>query len=109
MHSRRLACLLLGLWLGGGIFMEWMARENLLAVDRMIAQPAPAATLRIKLMGKEQAYLLLRYQANEENRYCYEVWEGMQVALSAVFFFFLLFGTTEGKVSLALALAMMIL
>lgn len=89
--------------------MEWVARENLLGVDRMLAEPDPAATLRIKLLGRDQASLLLRYQANEQNRYCYEIWETAQVVLAALFFFFLLFGTTEGKTSLGLALLLMIL
>jgi hypothetical protein len=108
MHSRRLACLLLGLWLGGGLFMEWVSRVNLLAVDRLLAEPSPGASLRIKTLGKDQAYLLLRYQANERNRYDYEIWEIVQVVLSTFFFFFLLFATTEGKFSLSLALLLMV-
>src|ERR1035438_7375562 len=35
MHSRRLACLLLGLWFGGGAFMQWISTENYRAVDRL--------------------------------------------------------------------------
>jgi|SRR5579863_718052 len=109
MHSRRLACLLLGLWLGAGVLMAWVARENLLGVDRLLAQPDPAATLRIKALGRDQAHLLLRYYGSEQNRHFYELWEIVQVVLSAVFFFFLLFGTTEGKFSLTLALLLMVL
>ena len=89
--------------------MEWVARENLLAVNRVLAQPSPAATLRIKALGKDQAYFLLRYQADEQNRFSYEVWEVVQMIIAASFFFFLLFGTTEGKFSLALALLLLIL
>jgi hypothetical protein len=37
------------------------------------------------------------------------VWETVQVVLGAVFFFFLLFGTTEGKISLVLALVLVVL
>jgi len=87
----------------------WVTRENLLSVDRILAQPDPAATLRIKVLGKEEARLLLRYEASEMNRYYLEIWEIVQVVLGALFFFFLLFGTTEGKFSLALALVLLIL
>ena len=93
--------------------MEWVSRENLAAVDRILAQPDPAAAVRIamldKTLGKNETRLLLRYEASEQNRYYYELWEIVQVVLGAVFFFFLLFGTSEGKISLALALAMLVL
>src|SRR5690348_7945786 len=99
MHSRRLACFLLGLWLGTGVFMEWVSRENLAAVDRLLAQPDPAAAVRIamldKTLGKNETRLLLRHQASEQNRYYYELWEIVQLVVAAGFFFFLLFGTTE--------------
>ena len=88
--------------------MEWVSRENLAAVDRMLAQPDPAATLRIRMLGKDQARLLLRYQAAEQNRFYYENWEIVQMVLAAVFFFFLLFGTGEGKTPLVLALLLLV-
>jgi hypothetical protein len=109
MHSRRLACLLLGLWLGGGLLMQWVTRESLLGVDRVLAQPDPAATLRIKVLGRDQVRLLLRYEVSEQNRYNLELWEIVQVVLAAIFFFFLLFGTSEGKFSLTLALLLLVL
>ena len=113
MHTRRLACFLLGLWLGAGVFMEWVSRENVAVADRILAQPDPAAAVRIamldKAIGKNETRLLLRYEASEQNRSYYELWEIVQVVLAALFFFFLLFGTTEGKVSLALALTLLIL
>lgn len=98
---------MLGLWLAGGLFMAWVATENFASADRLAAQPEPAATLRIKLLGRDEARLLLRYEAAEQNRYYFEFWESVQVVVGALFFFFLLFGTTEGKFSLALALAML--
>ena len=109
MHSRRLACFVLGLWVAGGFFMAWVASENFGSVDRLLAQPDPAATLRIKFLGKDEARLLLRYAASEQNRFYFETWETVQVALGAVFFFFLLFGTNEGKIPICLALLLMVL
>jgi hypothetical protein len=89
--------------------MQWVARESLLGVERVLAQPDPAATLRIKVLGRDQARLLLRYEVSEQNRYNLELWEIVQLVLAAIFFFFLLFGTTEGKFSLTLALLLVVL
>ena len=93
--------------------MEWVSRENLAAVERLLAQPDPAAAVRIgmldKTLGKSETRLLLRHQASEQNRYYYELWEIVQLVLAAAFFFFLLFGTSEGKISLALALLLLVL
>lgn len=94
------------MWLAGGLFMAWVATENLGSVDRLLADPAPAATLRIHQLGREEARNLLRYEAAEQNRYYFEQWEIVQIVVGCAFFFFLLFGTTEGKFSLALALAL---
>ena len=89
--------------------MTWLVRENLSAADRTLAQAEPAAILRIRVLGKDQARLLFQYQAAEMNRSCLEMWEIAQMMLGAIFFFFLLFGTSEGKVALALALLLLVL
>ncbi len=104
MHSRRFACLLLGMWLAGGLLVTWLVNENTRAVDRLLAQPDPAATLRIKLLGHTEAGMLLRYEAAEISRHEVSVWQFGQIVFGAFFFSFLLFGTSEGKVSLALAI-----
>jgi hypothetical protein len=92
--------------------MEWLARENNLAVNRLLSQPDPAAAVRLammdKTMGKEQVAMLLRHGAAELNRYTFEIWETVQIVLAGLFFFFLLFGTREGKIPLALALALLV-
>lgn len=107
MHSRRFACLLLGMWLAGGFLMTWIVSRNARSVDRMLRQAAPEATLRIKVLGPKQTGLLLRYEAAELNRHSMEIWELGQIALGGFFFFFLLFATDETKISLGLALIML--
>jgi hypothetical protein len=108
MHSRRFACLLLGIWLAGGLLMTWMVNENARAVDRLLVHADPAATLRIKVLGPAETALLMRYEAAELTRNEMELWEITQLILGTLFFFFLLFGTGEGKFSLALSLAMLL-
>ena len=87
--------------------MAWVATENFGTVDRILGQPDPAATLRIKMLGRDQARLLMRYEASEMNRYFFEMWEIVQIVVAGFFFFFLLFGTNEGKIPLALALVLL--
>ncbi|HEV3199834.1 MAG TPA: hypothetical protein VGZ73_18145 [Bryobacteraceae bacterium] len=108
MHSRRFACLLLGIWFAGGAFMQWISTENYRAVDRLLDQPNPAASLQLKALGPMAARQVLRYQVAEQNRFYFETWETLQLMLGSFFFFFLLFGTREDKFSLLLALLMLI-
>ena len=108
MHSRRFACFLLGMWLAGGLLVTWLVNENSHAVDRLLLQADPAATLRIKVLGSTETGLLLRYEAAELTRHEVELWETAQLGLAAFFFLFLLFGTSEGKFSLSLALVLLL-
>src|SRR5579863_5772905 len=91
MHTRRFACLLLGIWFAGGVFMQWISTQNYRVADRLLDQPNPAASLEFKVLGPAATRQLLRYQVAEENRYYFEAWETVQVMLGAFFFFFLLF------------------
>jgi len=109
MRSRRLACLLLGLWLGAGLLMAWVEAENRRSVDRLLAQPTPGLLLQFKVVQRQPATQLLRYLAAEQDRFWLETWETIQLFLGALFFFFLLFATKQGKFSLALALLMLLI
>src|SRR5438132_8052076 len=109
MHYRRIASFLLGLWLGGGLLMAWVATENFRSVDRLLAAPSPAAAIQIQALGREGARSLLRYQVSEQNRWYFEIWESSQLILGAGFFSFLLFGSSEGKFSLLLLLLMFLI
>jgi hypothetical protein len=108
MHSRRVACFLLGIWLGAAILMAWVANESFRSVDRLLAKPSPAALLSIKTLGPAGARLLLRYQASEQNRWLFEAWGTVQLIGGAGFFLFLLLGTREGKYPLILVLLMLV-
>ncbi len=109
MHSRRLACFILGLWVAGGMFMAVVAIENLRSVDRLLNSPNPVASLEFRTLGTQSSRLLLRYAASEQNRYLVENWEIAQIFLGILFFLFILFGTHEGKFSLFVGLALLLI
>ena len=89
--------------------MAWIGVETFRSVDRLLTAPVPVVDIQIKALGPGGARALLRYQAAEQNRSFFETWEFLQVILGAGFFFFLLFGSTEGKFSLLLVLLMLLI
>jgi hypothetical protein len=99
MHARRFACLILGLWLGGAIFMAWVATQNFREVDRLLDQASPAARLELKALGPN-ARTLLRYHAAEENRWYFRAWETGQIILGTGFLLVMLFGSRENQFTL---------
>jgi hypothetical protein len=76
-------------------------------VNRLLVHPDPVLKLQIKTLGSGDARLLLEYQAARQSRWYFEVWALAQIVLGGVFFFFMLFATGEGKVSLLLALSLL--
>src|ERR1035437_2855216 len=106
MNSRRLACFLLGIWIGGGLLMAWVAAETLSSVARPLPGPHPGATAQFKALGRADARLLLRYQVSEQNRRYFENWEVAQIIMGGLFFFFVLFATSENKFALSVVLVM---
>jgi hypothetical protein len=109
MLSRRFACLLLGMWLAGILLMTWVDWERLRSVDGVLNDGNAAASVHLKALSPEDAHMLLAYQANEQARWYQRVWENVQLLWGAFFFAFLLFGTREGKLALALSLGMLVL
>jgi hypothetical protein len=109
MRFRRFVCFVLGVWLGGGLLMDWLAAGGFRNVDRLIARPTPAAAAQIRTLGHEQARALLRYQVAEQNGMYFETWEIAQLIGGSLFFLYLLFGTAEKKFGLAVVLAMLLI
>jgi hypothetical protein len=108
MHYRRIACFVLGLWLGAGLLMAWFGAASFRTVDQMLRRPNPVLAVQMKALGPGGARLLLRYQVAEQNRRLFQAWETAQIMLGILFFLFLLFGSEEGKFSLLLLLLMLL-
>jgi hypothetical protein len=109
MHYRRIVALLLGLWLGGALVMAWFGARSFQTVNRVMNASNPVFAVQTRPLGQANTRLVLRHAIAEENRYLFQTWEYMQLILGIGFFSYLLFGTLEGKFSLGLALALLLI
>lgn len=107
MHYRRLACLLLGAWLAGSLFMIMVATQNFRAVDRLLESPSPRAAKQIQALGKSEARLFLRYQVSEQNRWYFEAWERAQLVLGVLLMLAFLLGAETRPSMLVLSAVML--
>jgi hypothetical protein len=108
-HFRRFACFLLGLWLGGGLFMDMVATQNFRSVDRLLERPAVPAALQLAKLGPDAARVFLRHQVSEQNRWYFETWGLIETGIGAAVLLVMLFGSTEKNVSLLLCLLMLLI
>jgi hypothetical protein len=107
MHQRRFASFFLGLWLGSGLLMAWVAIDSFRSVDRLLQKPSAAAALQIKKLGPS-ARALFRHQVAEQNHEWFARWEWCQLIGGSAFFFFLLFATRMGKFPLSVVVTMLV-
>src|SRR6266581_2715060 len=80
MKIQHLCCTLLGAWIAGSLFMIMVATQNFRSVDRLLAAPGRAGA-QVETMGPVAARAFLRYQVSEQNRWYFETWEKIQLAL----------------------------
>ena len=108
MHFHRLAALLLGAWLGGSVFMDMVSTQNFRSVDRLLSAPPMQVAERIQALGgHDAARVFLRYQVSEQNRWYFQVWERVQIALGAALCLVLAFGAGPKRLTLVLTLLML--
>jgi len=84
MHLSRIATLLLGAWLAGTLFMSFVATRSLDEVDDVLKSTAPPAEKIIQMIGYDNARMLLRLMAGEENRYYDNTWEEVEIVLGVL-------------------------
>ena len=84
--------------------MIMVATQNFRSVDRLLAAPSGVAAAQIQTLGRDQARAFLRYQVSEQNRWYFEAWEKIQLALGVA----LLAATLrQSKLPASLAAAML--
>ena len=91
MRWDRVAAFLTGCWILGSLFMLFVATRNFATADRISADPPHAAAQMFQTIGPENAHLLLRYMAGEQNRLFFVTWEFAQVAMGVALTAILLF------------------
>ena len=105
---RRLAALIIGMWLGAGIFADVAVTQNFQTVDRFLAQPASiSAAAELNKIGRTRERAILRRNAAEENNAIFENWERVELVIGCLLLAVLLFGSRPNKYMLAAALAML--
>lgn len=102
MKIRYFTCWLLGAWIAGSLFLILVATQNFRSVDRLLSAPA-GATSQIEKMGHEEARTFLRYQVSEQNRWYFETWEKIQLALGLAL---LAVTLRQGRIASAMAAVM---
>src|SRR5579862_5744633 len=97
MHSSRVGAFLLGAWMGCSLFLAVLAVQNVRFAGRLAGGSTPAATEIINAAGPEQAKLLLRHFAWEQNRLYFSNWEMLQIPVAVLLALFLYF-TTDRRI-----------
>jgi hypothetical protein len=106
---RRLAALVLGGWLGAGVFADVAVTQNFQTVDRFLAQPGSVATsVELAKIGRDRERVILRRNAGEENNVIFENWERVELLTGGALFALLLFGARPNKVMLGGVLLMLV-
>jgi hypothetical protein len=89
MHFSRVGTFLLGAWIGCSLFLAVLAFENVRFAGRLPGGSIPPATEIINTAGPEQARLLLRHFAWEQNRLYFTNWEKFQMPVAVMLALFL--------------------
>jgi len=97
---RRLSILLLGAWLGAGIFTDLAVTQNFRTVDRFLESS------QLNGVGRARERIVLRRNAAEENNWIFQNWERLEFAVGGALLLLLLFGEAPQKSTVALSLAL---
>ena len=91
------------------ILTDCIAIQNFQSVNRFLADPGLAAIQDIHTLGPDKTRVLLRHLAGEQNRFYFEQWEWVQLALGTSLLLLLVFGNRPPKVAILLTLIMLLI
>lgn len=95
--------LLLGIWLGAGLFMTWVSSDNFDSVDRALKASSKMGEQAVNDIGFERARVFLRYHSSEQNRNYFRQWGLAQLVIGVFLLIVVLFATNANKLMTALA------
>ncbi|HZL57306.1 MAG TPA: hypothetical protein VFC21_09505 [Bryobacteraceae bacterium] len=105
---RRIAGIVLGIWLGAATFADIAVTQNFDTVDRFLRSPGSSMTaIEIDKIGNERLRPVLRRNAGEENNFLFENWETAELAVAALIISLLFAGGKPSRLMLSLAFLMM--
>jgi hypothetical protein len=107
MHTRRLAAIILGAWLGGSLLMLAIPARNLAAVDEMLRAPSPKAAQFLGKVDEANVRPLLTHHAYLVNRWMSRLWEQVQIGLGLALLLCLYIGIDGKRYTLVLCLLML--
>ena len=84
MHTRRFVAFLLGVWLGGMVFVAYTLSGNAATTQRIVESGGEGARRHLELSGREHSIPLLRHNTAEIDRSMVQSWEWMQLLLGFV-------------------------
>jgi hypothetical protein len=109
MHTRRLTALVLGLWLGASLLMDWIGIVSFSTVEESYSSASHRATDMVRAIGSGPVHQLLRYQTAELNRHYAYDWGFGQCLLGVILLLMVLFATNGNKKALGLSGGMLLL
>ncbi|PYV15682.1 MAG: hypothetical protein DMG21_14245 [Acidobacteria bacterium] len=99
--------MLLGIWLGGTVFMFFVAGASFATVERILRNPTPGLAQAAKPLEAGETRPLFRYFAAELNRRVFAAYGWGQVVVGTILLWFLSRQSPLDAVSLALAGALL--
>jgi hypothetical protein len=109
MHIRRLTMAIIGVWIGLSLAMLFVATQNFRGVDRLLEAPGAPASQVMETITRDDARALLRYQVSELNRFFFDWFGLVQVALAVALTVNLLFATNGHRPTLVICVLLVIL
>lgn len=107
---RRIAALILGLWLGAAVFADFAVTQNFKNVEGFLSDPGAVSTsIEMNRIGRWKERIIIRRYVAELNNDLFESWEWMELLLGAVLFASLFFGERPQKWMLAVPLGMLLI
>jgi hypothetical protein len=83
-NRRALLSLVLGVWIGGTLFMWTVATQNFALVAQILSDPDDGFARVSEALSADELRLTMRYQASEANRLFFEAWGWAQLPIAAL-------------------------
>ncbi len=107
---RRIAALILGLWLGAAVFADFAITQNFKNIEGFLSDPGAVSTsIEMNRIGRWKERIIIRRYVAELNNSLVESWEWTEFLLGSVLFASLFFGERPQKWMLAVPLGMLLI